>query len=91
MTHRIDAIDKENCSFSYSVIDGDILCGFIEKISHELKVVPSPDGGSLYKNKITYHTKGDEDCTEHANGGKDEGVALFKAIEAHVQAHPDAY
>ncbi|WP_307811621.1 pathogenesis-related BetVI family protein, partial [Streptomyces fildesensis] len=83
MTHRIDAVDKEHYSIKYTVIDGDMLCGFIESISHELTVSASPDGGSIYKNKIKYHTKGDEDCTEHANGGKEEGITLFKAIEAH--------
>ena len=51
-----------------------------------------PDGGSIYKNTSKYHTKGDvENCEEHVKGGKEEALALFKAIEAYVLAHPDAY
>ena len=91
MTHRIDAVDKEHYSISYTVIDGDMLGDSIESISHELTVSASPDGGSIYKNKIKYHTKGDVDLTEHANGGKEEGIVVFKAIEAYVIANPGAY
>ncbi|KAH6816088.1 hypothetical protein C2S51_020908 [Perilla frutescens var. frutescens] len=94
--HRIDAIDMEKMSLTYSVIDGDILSTFVESVSHELSVVGSPDGGSIYKNKITYNTKllqaGDANMiTNNINGLKEEAVALFKAIEADVLAHPDAY
>ena len=40
----------------------------------------------------TYHTKGDVEISEeHIKGGKEEALALFKAIEAYVLAHPDAY
>ncbi|WJZ86630.1 hypothetical protein VitviT2T_006068 [Vitis vinifera] len=92
MTHRIDAIDKENFSFSYTVIDGDVLTSGIESISHELKVVASPDGGCIYKNTKKYHTKaGVEISEEHVKGGKEESLAVFKAIEAYILAHPDAY
>ena len=50
MTHRVDAIDKENFTISYTVIDGDVLTSGIESISHEVKVMASPDGGCIYKN-----------------------------------------
>ena len=92
MTHRIDAIDKENFTISYTVIDGDILTSGIESISHELKVVGSGDGGCIYKNISKYHTKGEAQvCEEHVKGGKEEALALFKAIEAYVSSHPDEY
>ena len=92
MTHRVDAIDKENFTISYTVIDGDVLTSGIESISHELKVVASPDGGCIYKKTSKYHTKDDAQvCEEHIKGGKEEGLALFKAIEAYVSAHPDEY
>ncbi|CBI22933.3 major allergen Pru av 1 [Vitis vinifera] len=92
MTHRVDAIDKENFSFSYTVIDGDVLTSGIESLSHEVKVVASPDGGCIFKNTKKYHTKaGVEISEEHVKGGKEESLALFKAIEAYLLAHPDAY
>ncbi|RVW99131.1 Major allergen Pru av 1 [Vitis vinifera] len=56
------------------------------------KVVASPDGGCIYKNTKKYHTKaGVEISEEHVKGGKEESLALFKAIEAYLLAHPDAY
>ncbi len=64
------------------IIQGDGGPGTIKKIHF------SPDGGSIYKNKIKYHTKKDVDLTEHANGGKEEGIVVFKAIEAYVIANP---
>ncbi|RVW39983.1 Major allergen Pru av 1 [Vitis vinifera] len=47
--HRVDGIDKENFTYSYSVIEGDALMGTLESISYEVKLVPSPDGGSICK------------------------------------------
>ncbi|XP_034685991.1 major strawberry allergen Fra a 1-2-like [Vitis riparia] len=91
MTHRIDAIDKEKFSLCYTVIEGDVLTDGVESICHELTVVPAPGGGSIYKNTSKYHTKGAEVCEEHVKGGKEDALATFKAIEAYVLAHPDAY
>ena len=65
------------------MIDGDILTDGIETISNEFKVVGSGDGGRIYKNTSKYHTKDDAQVNEeHVKGGKEEGLVLFKAIEA---------
>ena len=37
MTHQVDAIDKENFTFSYTVVDGDVLTGGIE---HQQRTTP---------------------------------------------------
>ncbi|KAG6731695.1 hypothetical protein I3843_01G134400 [Carya illinoinensis] len=90
--HRIDAIDEANCAYNYSVIEGDALSGIIEKISYEIKIVASPNGGSILKNISHYHTKGDHEIKEeHVKAGKDKAAGLFKAVEAYLVAHPDAY
>ncbi|KAH6765467.1 hypothetical protein C2S52_016450 [Perilla frutescens var. hirtella] len=87
--HRIDAVDKDKLSQSYTVMTSDILSSNIESIAHELTVIPSPDGGSIYKNRITNNTKlGDANIID---GAKEEATVLFKAIEDYILAHPDAY
>ncbi|KAB1213908.1 Major pollen allergen Bet v 1-M/N [Morella rubra] len=57
--HRIDEVDHANFSYGYSVIEGDALSDTLKKISYEIKIVASPDGGSVLKNTSKYHTKGD--------------------------------
>ncbi|CAH2057539.1 unnamed protein product [Thlaspi arvense] len=56
---RVDAIDKENFSYSYSVIEGEDLMGMLESISYEIKITATPNGGSICRNTSKYHTKGD--------------------------------
>ena len=91
MKQRVDAIDTENCTYSYSVIEGDALMGLFDSISYHGKVVPSPNGGSICKNKSIYHTKGDAQVTEEQiKSGKEKASAMFKAIEAYLLANPDA-
>lgn len=88
MTLRVDAINKETLTFDYTVIDGDILLGFIESIENHLVVVPTSDGGSITKTTAIFHTKGDavvpEENFKYAN---EQNTALFKAIEAYLIAN----
>ncbi|KAA8527412.1 hypothetical protein F0562_034873 [Nyssa sinensis] len=90
--HRVDGIDKENFTYSYSKIEGDALMGILESISYELKIEASPDGGSICKNTSKYHTKGDAQITEEQiKSGKEKASGMFKAVEAYLLANPDAY
>ncbi|KAM7485026.1 hypothetical protein LguiA_001035 [Lonicera macranthoides] len=90
--HRVDALDKDSMTYSYSIIEGDALMGVLESISYHVKVVPSADGGSVCKNRSIYHTKGDAQITEEQiKGGKEKAMGMFKAVEAYLLAHPDAY
>ncbi|KAA8527413.1 hypothetical protein F0562_034872 [Nyssa sinensis] len=90
--HRVDAIDKENFTYSYSIIEGDALMDILESISYEIKIVASPDGGSICKNTSKYHTKGDAKITEEQiKSGKEKASGMFKAVEAYLLANPDAY
>ncbi|KAK2970440.1 hypothetical protein RJ640_015536 [Escallonia rubra] len=63
MKQRVDGLDKENFTYSYSVVEGDALMGELESISYHIKVVPSADGGSVCKNRSIYHMKGDSMIT----------------------------
>ncbi|XP_021806258.1 major allergen Pru av 1-like [Prunus avium] len=90
--HQIDSIDKENFVYSYSLIEGDAISETIEKVCYEIKLVASADGGSIIKNTSNYHTKGDVDIKEeHVKAGKERASGLFKLIENHLVANPDAY
>uniref|UniRef100_A0A5B7C962 Putative major allergen Pru ar 1 n=1 Tax=Davidia involucrata TaxID=16924 RepID=A0A5B7C962_DAVIN len=91
LKHKIDGIDKENFTYSYSIIEGDALMGVLESISYEIKIVASPDGGSICKNSSKYHTKGDAQITEEQiKSGKEKASEMFKAVEAYLLANPDA-
>ncbi|KAH0993011.1 hypothetical protein GBA52_004494 [Prunus armeniaca] len=90
--HQVDALDKDNFVYNYSLIEGDALSDKIEKISYEIKLVASADGGSIIKNTSSYHTKGDVEIKEeHVKAGKEKAHALFKIIETYLVANPDAY
>ncbi|PSR92535.1 Major allergen Pru ar like [Actinidia chinensis var. chinensis] len=88
---RVDAVDKENFTYSYTVIEGDVLMGTFESISYHIKIVASPDGGSICKNRSIYNTKVDAQVTEEEiKSGKEKASGMFKALEAYLLANPDA-
>ncbi|XP_022761235.1 major allergen Pru ar 1-like [Durio zibethinus] len=90
--HKVEAVDKDNFTYCYSVIEGDALMNTLEKITYETKLEPSPDGGSICKNISKYYTIGDiEIKEEEIKAGKEKALGLFKAIEAYLLANPDAY
>ncbi|KAK4586586.1 hypothetical protein RGQ29_023656 [Quercus rubra] len=92
LKHKIDAIDKENFTYNYSVIEGGPLSDKIEKISYETKLVPSPDGGSIFKSTSKYYAKDDfEIKEEQIKAGKEKAAGLFKSVEGYLLANPDAY
>ena len=92
MVHQIDAVDKENHTFSYTVIEGDHLGDELEKIAYETKIVAGSDGGSITKTTSKYFTKGDHGIKEElVNEEKEKALGLFKAVEAYLVANPDAY
>ncbi|KAL5542656.1 hypothetical protein UlMin_010366 [Ulmus minor] len=90
--HQVEGIDNDNFTYNYSLIEGDALSEKIEKISYEIKLVASADGGSIIKNTSKYHTVGDVDIKEeHVKEGKEKASGLFKLIEGYLHANPDAY
>ncbi|KAH7842853.1 hypothetical protein Vadar_009803 [Vaccinium darrowii] len=88
---RVDVIDKENFTYSYSVIEGNALMGVFESISYHIKIAASPDGGSICKNRSIYQTKADAQVTEEEiKSGKEKATGMFKAVEAYLLANPEA-
>nr|AEF38450.1 allergen Mal d 1.04 [Malus domestica] len=89
---RVNGIDKDNFTYSYSMIEGDTLSDKLEKITYETKLIASPDGGSIIKTTSHYHAKGDVEIKEeHVKAGKEKASGLFKLLEAYLVANPDAY
>ncbi|KAI3690987.1 hypothetical protein L2E82_49200 [Cichorium intybus] len=85
--HKIDAVDKDNMTYSYSIIEGDVLVDPLESISYHIKVVPT-EGGCILKNRSIYTCKGDVKIAEDdIKNGKEKALGLFKAIEAHLLAN----
>ncbi|PIM98485.1 hypothetical protein CDL12_29038 [Handroanthus impetiginosus] len=86
--HRIDALDIENLTDSYSIIDGDVLMGVVESVTYNVKIVPTEDGGCICENRSIYHTKdGVEISEEKIKEGKETATTMFKAIEAFLHAN----
>ena len=92
MKEKVETLDKENFVYSYSVIEGDALMNKLEKITYEIKMEPSPSGGSICKKTSKYYTIGDFQIKEEViKAGKEKTSGIFKAIEAYLLANPDAY
>ncbi|EEF43035.1 major allergen Pru ar 1 [Ricinus communis] len=88
---RTDAVDKENLTYAYTMIEGDVLIGKLEKISNEIKFEATPDGGCLIKSLSKYYTIGDFELKqEDIKAGKEKSMGLFKAVEGYLLANPDA-
>ncbi|CAN0855628.1 Major allergen Pru ar 1 [Linum grandiflorum] len=89
---RIDAMDDEKMSYTYSLVEGDQLNEKIESISYEVEFAPGPEGGSIGKMKANYVTKGDEPPTEEEiKIGKQTSMSMYKVVEEYLQQNPDAY
>ncbi|XP_062108686.1 major allergen Pru av 1-like [Humulus lupulus] len=90
--HRVESVDQDNLSHSYTLIEGDALTDKLEKICYETKLVASPDGGSIVKTVSKYYTNGDAEIKEeNVKEGKEKASQLFKLFEKYLNDHPDAY
>lgn len=90
--HKIDTIDKDNLSVSWTVIEGDVLLGIVDTATHHAKFVPSADGGCVYKHTIVFKCKGDAKVSEDIiNQTKEAFKNTFKALESYIVAHHDKY
>ncbi|KAK9286366.1 hypothetical protein L1049_014760 [Liquidambar formosana] len=92
LKHRIDALDKENMIYNYTMIEGDTLPDKIESISYETKFEATADGRTICKSVSKHYAKaGVEIKEEEIKAGKEKATGMFKAVEAYLLANPDAY
>lgn len=88
MKQRVDAIDKDALTYTYSIIGGDILLDIIESIVNHFTIVSTPDGGSIVKNTTIYNTKGDAVIPEeNIKDATEKSGLIFKAVEAYLLAN----
>ncbi|KAK3444448.1 hypothetical protein EUGRSUZ_A00150 [Eucalyptus grandis] len=83
--HKVEVLDKENFTYCYSIIEGEMLGTTFEKITHEVKINALPLGGSMLKCTDSYFT------AEEINTWKEKVSAMYEAIEDYLLANPDAY
>ena len=89
---RVDLVDASNNCYNFTFIEGDILLGILDSISDQVKIFPSANGGSVFKETIVYKSKGEDKPSEESlKYDKVIHVKTFKAIEAYIAAHPEAY
>ncbi|OIV91683.1 hypothetical protein TanjilG_26536 [Lupinus angustifolius] len=87
--HKVDAIDEATFQYDYSIVGGTGLDESLEKITFESKLSGGPDGGSIGKIKVKFHTKGDVLSDAVREEAKTRGTGLFKAVEGYVLANPN--
>lgn len=58
MVYQIKAVDADNHTFSYSVIEVDLSGDVLEKLSYETKIVAGSDGGGAVKTTCKRHPQG---------------------------------
>nr|GEU30583.1 root allergen protein-like [Tanacetum cinerariifolium] len=90
--YRQDTVDEKNLSFGYTFFEGDNLMGILDSINQHITIVPTADGGSIYKQTVTYNCKGDEKPSEEVlKFEKQVREQTFRAIAAYAAEHPEAY
>nr|P38950.2 RecName: Full=Major pollen allergen Car b 1 isoform 2; AltName: Full=Allergen Car b I; AltName: Allergen=Car b 1 [Carpinus betulus] len=89
---RVEEIDHTNFKYNYTVIEGDVLGDKLEKVSHELKIVAAPGGGSIVKISSKFHAKGYHEVNaEEMKGAKEMAEKLLRAVESYLLAHTAEY
>lgn len=89
---KVDTIDSENLTISFTVFEGDILKGILDSVTHHMKFIISTGGGSTYKHTVLYKCKGDNKLKDDdINLAKESVGKTFKAVEAFNIANPTAY
>ncbi|KAI3512284.1 hypothetical protein L1887_19599 [Cichorium endivia] len=89
---KLDVVDSNNFSISYTIFEGDVLMGQLDSTTHHVKFTPTADGGCVYKQTIVYNCKGETPLAEeYLNIAKEGFKKTFKAIEGFIHANPHTY
>ncbi|KAM3356719.1 pathogeneis-related protein STH-2 [Capsicum galapagoense] len=92
LKQKIHVVDDKNLVTKYSMIEGDVLGDKLESIFYDVKFEAAGNGGCVCKSITEYHTKGDYVLKEEEhNEGKNQGMKLFKIVEAYLLANPTVY
>ena len=89
---KVDLVDPSNHSYNFTFFEGDNLLGILDSITHHVKIVPSANGGSVFKQTVVYNCKGNEKPSEETLKFEKEALEkTYHAIEAYASAHPETY
>lgn len=90
--YHIDELNEDTYTYSYTLIEGDALVDKLKKITYDVKLEQSPDGGSISKVTSKYYTLGDFALKEEEiKVGKEKVMAIYKVVEAYLLQNPNAY
>ncbi|KAL1320853.1 hypothetical protein HN51_065562 [Arachis hypogaea] len=90
--NRVDEINEETLTYSYTAIEGDALKDKFASIAYEAKFEAAPNGGSINKMTTKYYTKGDVEITQdEIKIGKERVLAIYKVVEAYLLQNPHVY
>ncbi|KAL0286599.1 UNVERIFIED_CONTAM: Major allergen Pru ar 1 [Sesamum calycinum] len=89
--HRVDAIDTENLTHSYTIVEGDALAGVLESITYHVKIVPTEmEDASARTGAFTTPRAMLRSVKRKSRGKEEKALQMFKAIEAYLHANADA-
>ncbi|RWR76477.1 pathogenesis-related protein 1-like protein [Cinnamomum micranthum f. kanehirae] len=89
---RVDIMDDEKHVFKYTVIEGGEIGNKLKSYSSEIQFQATSSGGCLSKMTVEYDTINDSLLPEEEVTKMMEGIMwMGKAMEAYLQANPDAY
>ncbi|XP_030545650.1 major allergen Pru ar 1-like [Rhodamnia argentea] len=92
MKHRMDALDKDNLSCKYTLIETEPPLEKLEYVTYEVKFEPFGFTGCICKLTSEYKAKeGIEIKEEDIEHGKDRAIGMYEVVEAYLMAHPHAY
>ncbi|KAK3418045.1 hypothetical protein EUGRSUZ_H04026 [Eucalyptus grandis] len=89
MKNRVDELNEETFAYKHTMID---LEERFESIAYEVKLEPTPDGGSKNTMTSTYYVKGNVKLEEEdIKAGKERALGMYKIAEAYLLQNPNAY
>lgn len=92
MKDRVDIVDDEKHLLKYTVIEVGVIGTKLKSYSFEIYLAPTINGGCLSNIFVDYDTIDDRLLPEEEVTKLKEGVmSMVKAVEAYLQANPDAY
>ena len=92
LKYHIDELNEETYTYKYTLLEGDSLTDKLEKITYEVKLEPSAEGGTISKVISKYYTKDGFVLKEgEIKAGKEKVMGVYKVVEAYLIQNPDSY
>ncbi|KAM7488348.1 hypothetical protein LguiB_025832 [Lonicera macranthoides] len=90
--YYVDALNEDECVYTYSLIEGDQLTDKLEKITYEVQFKTLENGGAVSKVTSKYYTVGDFAVDEEeVRVGKEKAWGTYRLVEAYLMQNLDAY